>query len=215
MKVMEWFKWLTDKIMPLEPMPEDDDEIKETKQTETKVAEPKPAQVQPFQQQPTQQPIQTFQAERQTAAGGMAQNFGGLGTMNFTRHGGMVNTSENGVASMGGVRYEAYASENPSVRPSLAVVKTPSISVKIYAPTNYDEQVKGIGDDLMKRNAIVVNYESVENDIQQRIGDFILGVVYANKGKVEMISNKIVLYVPDGFDVETATSMASSSMRRY
>ena len=220
MKVTEWFKLLMDKIMPLEPIPEDDEDVKDTKPVDAKAAEPKPAQAPPVQQQaaqqPAQTPIQSFQAEKQSAAvGGMSQNFSGLGSMNFTRNGGMVSTSESGVASMDGVRYSAYASENPSVRPSLAVVKTPSISVKIYAPSNYDEQVKSIGDDLMKRNAIVVNYESVENDIQQRIGDFILGVVYANKGKVEMISNKIVLYVPDGFDVETASSMAAASMRRY
>ncbi|MBR4383509.1 MAG: cell division protein SepF, partial [Selenomonadaceae bacterium] len=41
---------------------------------------------------------------------------------------------------------------------------------------------------------------------------FILGVVYANNGKVEMISNRIMLYVPDGFDVESAPTPA---MRRY
>ena len=216
MKVTEMIKWLTDKIMPLEPIPEDDDDVKETKKAEAKAAEPQPAQAPPLQSQPEQSPIQSFQAEKQSAAmGGMSQNFGGLGSMNFTRKGGMSNTADSSVTSMGGVRYEAYSTENPSVRPSLAVVKTPSINVKIYAPSNYDEQVKSIGDDLMKRNAIVVNYESVENDIQQRIGDFILGVVYANKGKVEMISNKIVLYVPDGFDVETASSMATASMRRF
>ena len=219
MKVTEMIKWLTDKIMPLEPIPEDDDDVKDTKPVEAKAAEPKSAQVTPIQQptaqQPAQSPIQNFQAEPKSAAlGGAPQNFSGL-SMNFTRNGGMVSTSESGVASMDGVRYSAYASENPSVRPSLAVVKTPSISVKIYAPTDYNEQVKSIGDDLMKRNAIVVNYESVADDKQQRIGDFILGVVYANKGKVEMISNKIVLYVPDGFDVETASSMAAASMRRY
>lgn len=220
MKVTEMIKWLTDKIMPLEPIPEDDDDVKDTKTVEAKAAEPKPAQVTPIQQstaqQPAQPPIQSFQTEKQSATvGGMSQNFSGLGSMNFTRNGGMVSTSESGVASIDGVRYSAYASENPSVRPSLAVVKTPSISVKIYAPTDYNEQVKSIGDDLMKRNAIVVNYESVADDKQQRIGDFILGVVYANKGKVEMISKKIVLYVPDGFDVETASSMAAASMRRY
>lgn len=208
MIVMDWIKKLTDIIMPLEPnvSDEDEEEVKETKKAETKTSE-QPAQAQPLRQQPAQ--AQTFQPERQAVMGGMTQNFG---TMNFTRNGGMVSTAENGVTSMGGYRYEAYSSDNASVRPSLAVVKTPSINVKIYAPTKYDEQVKSIGSDLMQHNALVVNYEAVDEGIQQRIGDFILGVVYANNGKVEMISSRIMLYVPDGFDVESAPTPA---MRRY
>ncbi|MBR4382543.1 MAG: cell division protein SepF [Selenomonadaceae bacterium] len=212
MKFTEYFKKLTDLIMPYENSISDDEEEEatETKKTETKSSEPQPAQAQPLRQQPVQSSAQTFQAEKQTAAmGGMNQNFG---TMNFTRNGGMVSTAENGVTSMGGYRYEAYSSDSASVRPSLAVVKTPSINVKIYAPTKYDEQVKSIGSDLMQHNALVVNYENVEESIQQRIGDFILGVVYANNGKVEMISSRIMLYVPDGFDVESAPTPA---MRRY
>lgn len=210
MIVMDWIKKLTDIIMPLEPnsSDEDEEEVKETKKAESKASESQPAQAQPLRQQPAQ--AQTFQPERQAAAmGGMNQNFG---TMNFTRNGGMVSTAENGVTSMGGYRYEAYSSDSASVRPSLAVVKTPSINVKIYAPSKYDEQVKSIGSDLMQHNALVVNYENVDAGIQQRIGDFILGVVYANNGKVEMISSRIMLYVPDGFDVENAPTPA---MRRY
>lgn len=215
MIVMDWIRKLTDMIMPLEaPVPDDEEEVKETKKAEVKPVEPQSAQVSPLQQQPAQAANQNFQAERQPAAmgAGMSQNLS-FGTMNFTRNGGMVSTAENGVTSMGGYRYEAYASDNnASVRPSLAVVKTPSINVKIYAPTKYDEQVKSIGSDLMQRNALVVNYENVDEGIQQRIGDFILGVVYANDGKVEMISNRIMLYVPSGFDVENAPLPA---MRRY
>ena len=214
MIVMDWIHKLTDMIMPLEPPPDEDEEVKEPKKVEAKAAEPQPAQAPPVSQQPAQAAAtQTFRTERQSAAmgAGMTQNLG-FGTMNFTRNGGMVSTAENGVTSMDGYRYEAYASDNASVRPSLAVVKTPSINVKIYAPTKYDEQVKSIGSDLMQRNALVVNYENVEEAVQQRIGDFILGVVYANNGKVEMISNRIMLYVPDGFDVESAPTPA---MRRY
>ncbi len=215
MKFMDYIKKLTDIIMPYEnPVSdEDEEEVKEPKKVETKTSESQPAQAQPLRQQPVQAATQTFQPERQAAAmgSGMTQNLG-MGTMNFTRNGGMVSTAENGVTSMGGYRYEAYSSDNASVRPSLAVVKTPSINVKIYAPTKYDEQVKSIGSDLMQHNALVVNYENVEEAIQQRIGDFILGVVYANNGKVEMISNRIMLYVPDGFDVESAPTPA---MRRY
>ena len=210
MIVMDWIRKLTDIIMPLEPPQDDEEEIKETKKVETKAEEPKPAQ-EP-KQQPAQPAPQTFQADKQAI--GIGQNFGG-GSMKFTHTGGMVSTSDNGVTSMGGVRYEAYNSStsDPSVRPSLAVVKTPQLTMKIYAPTKYDDQVKQIADDLLKHNAVIVNFEGVDDIEQQRIGDFVIGAVYMIDGRAEMVSSKIVLYVPPGIDYESAA--ARIPMRRY
>lgn len=202
MVVMDWIRKLTDIIMPLENVPEEDDEVKETKKAEAKVAESKSAQAQPVEQ--------NVQAEK--SAGGMAPNFGG--TMSFTRNGGMVSTAENGVTSMGGYRYEAHASE-ASVKPSLAVVKTPQLTMKIYAPTKYDDQVKHIADDLLHKNAVIVNFEGVDEIEQERIGDFIIGAVYMINGRAEMVSSKIVLYVPQGIEYEAAAPAVHSSMRRY
>lgn len=208
MKMMDWIRKLTDIIMPLEPVDEEE-EAKDAKKAEAKVAEARAEQLQP-EAQGTQSTQTTYQAEK--AAGGFAQGFGG-GSMSFTRNGGMVTTAENGVTSMGGVRYEAYSSE-ASVRPSLAVVKTPQLTMKIYTPTKYDEQVKQIADDLIKKNAVIVNFEGVDEIEQQRIGDFVIGAVYMIDGKAEMISNKIILYVPNNIDYEHAAATVSS-MRRY
>ena len=203
----EWVKKITDTIMPLE----EEEEVKETKKVEAKAEESKTAQPQQPQAQPT---AQAFQAEKQTATNGFAQNYGS-GTMSFTRNGGMVSTAENGVTSMGGVRYEAYNSstQEASVRPSLAVVKTPQLTMKIYAPTKFDDQVKQIADDLLKHNAVIVNFEGVSELEQQRIGDFVIGAVYMIDGQAEMVSSKIVLYVPKDIDYESAA--ARVPMRRY
>ena len=209
MIVMDWIRKLTDIIMPLEPPQDDEEEVKVTKKVETKAEEPKSAQEA---KQPAQPTPQTFQADKQAI--GIGQNFGG-GSMKFTHTGGMVSTSDNGVTSMGGVRYEAYNSStsDPSVRPSLAVVKTPQLTMKIYAPTKYDDQVKQIADDLLKHNAVIVNFEGVDDIEQQRIGDFVIGAVYMIDGRAEMVSSKIVLYVPPGIDYESAA--ARIPMRRY
>ena len=211
MILMDWVRELTDIIMPLEPQQEEEDEVKETKKVEAKTEEPKPAQ---GQAQTAQSATQSFQAEKKTATGSFGQSFGN-GTMSFTRNGGMVSTAENGVTSMGGVRYEAYNSDTSeaSVRPSLAVVKTPQLTMKIYAPTKFDDQVKQIADDLLKHNAVIVNFEGVDDLEQQRIGDFIIGAVYMIDGQAEMISGKIVLYVPKGIEYESA--VAKIPMRRY
>ncbi len=207
MIVMDWIKKLTDIIMPLEPVTEEEEDVKETKKVEAKTVEAKSEQIQKESQPVAQPAAQTFHAEKHAAAG-----FGNS-TMSFTRNGGMVTTAENGVTSMGGVRYEAYSSE-ASVRPSLAVVKTPQLTMKIYTPTKFDEQVQHIADDLIKKNAVIVNFEGVDDIGQQRIGDFIIGAVYMINGKAEQISNRIVLYVPNGIESEHAAS-SMSSMRRY
>lgn len=210
MIVMDWIRKLTDIIMPLEPPNEEEEEVKETKKTEAKVEEPRPAQEPAKAAQPA---AQIFQAERPAATSAFAQNFGSK--TSFTRNGGMVSTAENGVTSMGGVRYEAYNNETAeaSVRPSLAVVKTPQLTMKIYAPTKFDDQVKQIADDLLKNNAVIVNFEGVDEMEQQRIGDFIIGAVYMIDGQAEMVSSKIVLYVPKGIEYENA--VARVPMRRY
>lgn len=208
MILMDWIRKITDIIMPLEPPQEEEDEIKETKKTDAKTEEAKTAQEQPQASQPAGQ---TVRSEKQSANFG--HGFGG--TMSFTRNGGMVSTSDSGVTSMGGVRYEAYNNNtsDPSVKPSLAVVKTPSLTMKIYAPTKYDDQVKQIADDLLKRNAVIVNFEGVDDIEQQRIGDFVIGAVYMIDGRAEMVSSKIVLYVPQGIEYESAA--ARIPMRRY
>ncbi len=211
MGLMDWIKKITDIIMPLEPPQEEEEELKDAKKSEARTEEAKAAQ----EQQPAQQaqPVgQSYQTEKH-AAGGFAQGFGG--SMSFTRNGGMVSTAENGVTSMGGVRYEAYNNNTAeaSVRPSLAVVKTPQLTMKIYRPTKYDDQVKQIADDLLKHNAVIVNFEGVDDIEQQRIGDFVIGAVYMIDGRAEMISGKIVLYVPQGVDYESAA--AKIPMRRY
>lgn len=211
MIVTDWIKKLTDIIMPYESQEEYDEpkETKETKKAEAPVEELKIVKETPQSAQPA---AQSFQAEKQSI--GIGQGFGGS-SMSFTRRGGTVVTSDTGVTSMDGVHFEAYNNGNsdPSVRPSLAVVKTPQLTMKIYAPTKYDDQVKQIADDLLKHNAVIVNFEGVDDVEQQRIGDFVIGAVYMIDGRAEMVSSKIVLYVPKGIDYESAA--AKIPMRRY
>ena len=193
--------------MPLEPPPEP-----KTKEIETTDADEIKSS-QPQQSAPSPQP-QRAEKQPSTGGGGFGQNFGG--TMHFTRNGGMVSTSDNGVTSMGGVRYEAYnsGSSETSVQPSLAVVKTPQLTLKIYAPTKFDE-VKHIADDLLKHNAVIVNFEGVGDLEQQRINDFIIGAVYMIDGRAEIVSTKILLYVPKEIEYETAAATLSAARRRY
>lgn len=184
-KVMDWIKKITDIIMPLEPIAEEEEE--EPKKVEEKAAA-QPASVAP----------------RKVATGG--------GTMSGYTADTIVNTSESGSMSLGGMRYTAYsdtAASTPTARPSLTVVKPHELTVKIYSPENFD-QVVGIADDILGKKAAVVNYERVAESDQRKICDFVNGVCYATDGTVSMISDRIFLYMPPGVESGEIARVATS-----
>ena len=115
--------------------------------------------------------------------------------------------SEESAARMS--RYERAAARSREERPKLTdhTTKKQNLNVRIYAPTNFD-QVTAIADDLKAGKAVVVNYERIEADEQRRICDFVNGVCYVLDGCAKRISAQIVLYVPEGVDVDEAMSIA-------
>lgn len=180
-KVMDWIKKITDIIMPLEPIAEEEEE--EPKKVAEKVV--------------TAQPV-----AKKVATGG--------GAISYATDS-IVNTSDSGSMSMGGMRYTAYSdvSATPTARPSLTVVKPHELTVKIYTPENFD-QVVGIADDILGKKAAVVNYERVAENDQRKICDFVNGVCYATDGSVNMISDRIFLYMPAGVESGEIARVATS-----
>ncbi len=179
--MMDWIKKITDIIMPLEPIAEEEEE--EPKKVEEKVSAAQPV-------------------AKKVATGG--------GTMSYTSSS-IVNTSDSGSMSMDGMRYTAYSdvAATPTARPSLTVVKPHELTVKIYAPENFD-QVVGIADDILGKKAAVVNYERVAESDQRKICDFVNGVCYATDGSVNMISDRIFLYMPPGVESGEIARIATS-----
>ena len=194
--VLDWIKKVTDIIMPLEPLPEEE-EIEE-KKVEAKPAVSKPAANAVQSQETAEMPL------KRMATGG--------GTTTYSSGGGAMSTSENGTTSIGGMRYTAYADNSaptPTARPSLTVVKPHELTVKIYSPENFD-QVVGIADDILGKRAAVVNYERVAESDQRKICDFVNGVCYATDGSVNMISDRIFLYMPPGVESGEIARIATS-----
>lgn len=194
--VLDWIKKVTDIIMPLEPLPEE--EVEETKKVETKVAN------------------NSVQAQQNTEAAEMPMKkvATGGGTVSYSSGGGAMSTADNGTTSIGGMRYTAYTdttASTPTARPSLTVVKPNDLTMKIYMPENFD-QVSGIADDILNKKAAVVNYEKVNEADQRRISDFVNGVCYVTDGAVNMISEKIFLYLPAGVE-SGEIAKATVSMR--
>lgn len=188
--VMDWIRKVTDIIMPLEPLPEEEEEVEEVKKTPAKSAEP------------LQMQQQETVVRKAAVGGGSARTYAT----------GSVLTSDNGTASIDGMRYTAYSDNSistPTARPSLTVVKSHDLTMKIYAPDNFD-QVVGIADDILERRAAVVNYERVNAEDQRRISDFVNGVCYVTDGNVSMVSEKIFLYMPNGVEAGEIARVATS-----
>ena len=188
------FKKITDFIMPLEPIEEEEEIEEKAVKAEKKV---EPAKSEP---QRREEPSEVLQ-EPVSAMEPVQQEFG------------RMRTAEGGSVAFGGMKYTAYAQkEEPviAVKPQLTVVKGAGISVKINKPTKFEE-VRNIADDLLDKNVVIVNYELVDTDEQVRISDFVNGVCYVTDGRVNPISDKIVLYTPNGVDTEAA--LAGYAMR--
>jgi cell division inhibitor SepF len=190
-----FIKKITDFIMPLEPIEEEEQE-EEPVEKKTK-APKKPAaseNVAPVQQTSTtqQSPISNIESQYEM---------------------GKMRTAEGGSVAFGGMKYTAYAmKEEPvmRVKPQLTVVKGSGMSVKIHKPTKFEE-VRTIADDLLGNNVVIVNYEMVDEGGQRKINDFVNGVCYVTDGHVDQISERIVLYTPEGIDAEAA--LARYAMR--
>ena len=183
--VGEWIKKITDIIMPLEPLQEEEEEVQS--RTEERVS--------------AQSNVST--ANKKVATGG--------GNVSYSEN--ILNTSDNGSTSMDGRLYTAYRDNSvnpgPTARPSLTVVKPHELTVKIYMPETFD-QVVGIADDILGKKAAVVNYENVVESEQRRISDFVNGVCYISDGSVSMISDKIFLYMPAGGESGEIARVATS-----
>jgi len=192
---MDYLKKVTDFIMPLEPMPEEEEE-EVTKAEPVKVQEKKADVVE-----------NTMPAKKVASGGGGSE---------FNIPVGVMSSSESGTVSYGGMKFSAEAAPQTS-RPQLSVVqnKGAAISVKIFAPTNFDH-VSVIATAILSKNAAIVNYDYVNVNDQRRICDFLNGTCYVTDGMASRISDKIVLYCPNGIDAtDMASAMSSMNSMRF
>lgn len=192
-----FLKKITDFIMPLEPIEEEE--------TQEEI-EAKPAKSEPVKQEKEERRVEPKVQESVSARVPVEQPMMSMAeAMPQMADLGKMRTAEGGSVAFGGMKYTAYAKKEEPVnmKPQLTVVKGSGISVKINKPAKFEE-VRMIADDLLGKNVVIVNYELVDTDEQRRINDFVNGVCYVTDGHVEQISEKIVLYTPEGIDAEAA-----------
>jgi cell division inhibitor SepF len=70
----------------------------------------------------------------------------------------------------------------------------------VYKPANYDD-TQDIIDYLKARKPVVVNLETLEIDVAQRVLDFISGAVYSLNGSIHKVSKGIFVLAPTNVDI--------------
>ena len=148
------------------------------------------------------QPVEAAQAQAKVQAQPVRKAASGGGAA-------YMNASHSGTTSVNGVRYTAYTDPTKAEKPK---VEGPRFDVKIYKPADYN-QVAGITDDVLLQKAVVVNYEHVNPEEQQRICDFIDGACYAVDATVTKISERIYLYAPMGIDASDLAELVAQPSR--
>lgn len=70
----------------------------------------------------------------------------------------------------------------------------------VYQPVSYDD-TQNIIDNLKSKKPVIVNLESLDQDVAQRTLDFMSGAVYAINGNIHKISRGIFVLAPTNVDI--------------
>jgi len=70
----------------------------------------------------------------------------------------------------------------------------------VYQPVSYDD-TQNIIDNLKAKKPVIVNLESLDQDVAQRTLDFMSGAVYALNGNIHKISRGIFVLAPTNVDI--------------
>jgi len=97
---------------------------------------------------------------------------------------------------------------NPSKGNVFSLHSAKQFRVVVSEPTSFDDS-QGIADHLKARRQVIVNMESTDKEVAQRILDFISGACYALDGRVQKIGEGVFLFAP--YNVDITSEIKSSS----
>lgn len=75
-----------------------------------------------------------------------------------------------------------------------------SSKVAVFHPTSFEE-VQKLADALKSRDAVIVNFEGVDDYLTRRIIDFLSGVTYILGGETQKIGQAVMIFAPPNFDI--------------
>lgn len=81
--------------------------------------------------------------------------------------------------------------------------------IMLFEPRVFSD-VKAIGKHLLSGQPAIVNFERMDDQQAYRIVDFLSGIVFAEKGEIQRISEQIFLCTPHGYVVEGSLTNLSA-----
>lgn len=109
-------------------------------------------------------------------------------------------------------RYEAPKKESPRQFTSYSGGKEPApgkivnfqasvqMEVVVIQPETYDE-AQDVCDHIKSQRPVIINLESMDRVIAQRIMDFVSGACYTLNGNLQRVTNNIFIIAPENIDV--------------
>ena len=122
------------------------------------------------------------------------------GRGNVTRRGSGTVPSANIGGTRGSQAPSGRMTTGTSTAPSNAIDQSSFVRMVVFQPQTYDD-TQTIIDNLKTGKPVIVNLETLNPDIAQRVLDFIGGAIYALDGNVRKVSKGIFLLAPTGVDI--------------
>ena len=95
----------------------------------------------------------------------------------------------------------------PRLRPAMSfpwqmsgAAPAPALKSSVYAPKSFTE-VTELADALRNKQVVIVNMQSADRVLLQRVIDFTSGVAYTLDGRIQKLAESIFLVVPAGVTV--------------
>jgi cell division inhibitor SepF len=76
------------------------------------------------------------------------------------------------------------------------------VKVVVVEPRSFEE-VQTIVDQMRARRPVILNLESLDKELAQKILNFLNGAIYALGGETQRIAQTIFFYAPQGVDIST------------
>jgi len=113
-------------------------------------------------------------------------------------------TSTNNMQPTQEMPTNAANSATPKIVP-LQGGKSVNSKIALFEPKIYSD-VKEIASQLLKNQAVIINFDHVDDQMARRIVDFLTGTVFAINGEIERIGDEIFLCIPENYEVSGSTT---------
>ena len=120
-------------------------------------------------------------------------------------------------SSEGGARFSAFSSENSNrSQPQQQLRQDGGKNFQnfmVYEPRTADD-VQTLIDFLKTRESAIINLDNVDEEVSQRVLDFVSGAIYALNGSVHRVAGNIFLLSSEGVGITNSYEMKNNAKKQ-